>query len=53
MVSCFVDKEHSAKNHREFHAAQQQKPVGLYALPAGQFSQAAGKKTGYSSITRS
>jgi len=53
MLSRFVDTEHSAKNHKEFIAGQLSKPVGLYALPAGQFSQAAANSNHFSGITRS
>ena len=45
MLSTFIDKEHSAKNHKEFIAGQLAQPVGLYSRPAGQFSHAAGTKT--------
>ena len=48
MLSRFVDTEHSAKNHKEFIAGQLSKPVGLYARPAGQFSQAAANSNHFS-----
>ena len=53
MLSRFVENEHSAKNHREFYAAQKQQPVSLYGIPAGQFSYAAGNSTKFNDITRS
>ena len=53
MMSRFVDNSLGPKNHKEFYNAQVSKPVGLYARPAGQFSQAVANKTQYGSIVRS
>lgn len=53
MLSRFVENERGAKNHHEFYTAQQQQPVGLYALPAGQFTYQASNRTRFDSITRS
>ena len=52
MISRFVEDEHSAKNHREFAAAQNKQPVSLYGRPVGQFMQEQNERATFNSICR-
>lgn len=53
MLSCFAEQERGAKNHKEFFMGQKEKPVGMYARPAGHFGHQANIRSQYTSITRS
>ena len=53
MVSRFFMDVNTTKNHKEFMAGQQQKPVALYGHPVGQFSQGLSMSNSFKGIVRS